>query len=187
MRKLFVILGLCVFLAYPCCAKEKQYIPVLPYKEYNKDISLEKVGSETQFSNDYIQIFKNKYKPCYSPKMGNIFVYEIRNISGHNITLKWVNSKEFYNRDRQNQHGKIVGNTYKTMFTSWQYYTPLYDIYYGIKTDSESAPFIRDFPVNKTINANEALKILTKSSRKYDNPQAEFVFIIDNEEKSVKF
>lgn len=186
MKKLLLCLGVFGILCVPAIAKEKQYMPVLPYKEYNKEITLQEVSNQN-FENDFIKIVKTKYNFKYSPKYGNAYVYVISGVSNKNVILKWVNSGEYFNRDRQNKHGKVFGNAFRTMFTSWQFYVPLYDMYYGIKSDCESAPYLRDFPQYRMIGKDNELKILTKASPKYDNPIAEFVFKVDNEEKSVSF
>lgn len=186
MKKILCFLGLVSILSSPVMAKDIPYITNLPYKPYTKEIKLDKISTDNM-KNDIVTIEKNKYQFNYISKMGYAYEYYITNNSDYDIVLKGINSEEFYNEDSSNESDKPLKNLSKAAITTGQTYIPIYGIYYGIRCDLEKNPFLRDFPENITIKSGENLRILASSTDKYDNPQAEFVFIIDNEEKSVKF
>lgn len=186
MKKLLLCLGLFGFLCMPVIAKDVPYITNFPYKPYTKEIKLNKIDNQTM-QNDLVSIEKNKFEFKYVPKMGHAYEYVIVNNTQNDIILKGVNSKEFYNEDLSNDSNKPLKNMTKNILKTGKMWIPLYGNYYAVRCDLEKNSFIRDFPENKTLKVGESIRILASATHEFDNPIAEFVFIVDNEEKSVSF
>ena len=186
MKKILCLLGLLSIISNPVMAKDLPYITNIPYRPYTKEIKLNKIDTQNM-ENSIVMIEKNKFAFKYVAKMGYGYEYIIINNTENDITLKGVNSKEFYNEDLSNNSNKPLKNITKAIFTTGKIWIPFYGIYYGSKCDMEKNSFIRDFPENKTLKAGESIRILASSTSEYENPIAEFIFIIDDEEKTISF
>lgn len=186
MKKILCLLGLLGVLSAPAMSKDVPYITNLPYKPYTKEIKLEKIASDSM-QNDIVTIEKNKYAFYYIPKMGYAYEYNITNNTDSDIILKGVNALDFYNEDISNKSNKPLKNVMKSVATSGKIYIPFYGMYYGVKCDLEKNSFLRDFPQNQTIKSGAKIRILASATKEKDNPQAEFIFIIDNQEHNLSF
>lgn len=162
------------------------YITNLPYRENNKEIKLEKLVNDN-FKNDIVNIEKNKFKFKYMTRLGYAYEYVITNNSENDIILKGINSAEFYNEDYTKDSNKPLKNITKASLQSGKIYIPFYGIYYACRCDFEKNSFIRDFPKDKIIKPGGKFRILASSTLHYENPQAEFVFVINDNEEAVTF
>ncbi|MBR2526578.1 hypothetical protein IKE67_08960 [bacterium] len=186
MKKLIISLALFLLANAGAMAKDIPYITNLPYKENNKEINLNKIDTKN-FKNDLIEIEKNKFEFNYIQKMGYGYEYILTNNTDKDIILKGINSNEFYNEDLSNESNKPLKNLAKAAYTSGETYIPLYGLYFSVKCDLEKNSFIRDFPENKTIKAGEKIRILASSTKEFENPQAEFVLLVDEKEEKIIF
>jgi hypothetical protein len=186
MKKLIISLTLLLLANAAAMAKDIPYITNIPYREYKKEINLNKIDTKN-FKNDLVEIEKNKFEFNYIQKMGYGYEYILTNNTDKDIILKGINSNEFYNEDLSNESNKPLKNLAKAAYTSGKTYIPVYGIYYGIRCDFEKNSFIRDFPENKTIKAGEKIRILASSTKEFENPQAEFVLLVDEKEEKVVF
>lgn len=173
-------------LSTPVIAKDIPYLTNLPYKPYTKEIKLEKLSSDSM-KNDIIFIEKNKYQFHYVPKMGYAYEYYITNNTDSDIVLKGVNAVDFYNEDISNKSNEPIKNLFKTIYSSGKLYIPFYGMYYGCRIDLEKNSFIRDFPENKIIKSGDKIRILASATKEKENPQAEFVLIVNEKEQKVSF
>ena len=186
MKKTLCLLGLLCILTSPAMAKGVPYITYFPYKEYKKEITLDKLATNT-LKNDIVIIEKNKYQFNYIPKMGFGYEYSITNNTDKDITLKGIKAVDFYNDDISDKSNKPLKNLTKATATSGKIWIPFYGLYYGCRCDAEKNKFIRNFPQDKVIKAGESLKVLASATKEHENPVAEFIFIVDDVESIISF
>lgn len=186
MKKTLCLLGLLSILASPAMAKGIPYITYIPYKEYKKEIQLDKLATDT-LKNDIVIIEKNKYQFNYIPKLGYGYEYQITNNTDKDITLKGIKAVDFYNEDISDKSNKPLKNLTKAATTTGKTWIPFYGLYYGCRCDAEKNKFIRNFPQDKVIKAGESLKVLASATKEHENPVAEFIFIVNDEEKTISF
>ncbi|MBQ2391398.1 MAG: hypothetical protein II306_06475 [Clostridia bacterium] len=186
MKKIIISFTLLLFVNAVVMAKDMPYITNIPYRENKKEIKLNKIDTNN-FKNDLVEIEKNKFEFNYIQKMGYGYEYILTNNTDKDIILKGVNSNEFYNEDLSNESNKPLKNLARASFTSGQIYIPIYGLYYSVKCDLEKNSFIRDFPENKTIKAGEKIRILASSTKEFENPQADFILLINGKEEKIAF
>ena len=186
MKRILCLLGLAGVFATPVMAANIPYVTNIPYREYKKEIKLEKIATDT-FKNDILTIEKNKYQFKYIPKLGYGYEYCITNNTDKDIIIKGIKAVDFYNEDISDKSNKPLKNIMKSSTTTGKIYIPLYGLYYATRCDLEKNSFLRDFPKNKAIKAGKSLKILASATEEQKNPVAEFVLLINGEETSVSF
>lgn len=186
MKKTLCLLGILGIISSPAFANGIPYVTYKPYKPYTKEIKLDKISNQNM-ENYLINIEKNKFEFKYVTKMGYAYEYILTNKTEKDILLKGVSSDEFYNSDLLNRNNKPFKNVAKAAFASGKVYIPIYGNYYACRCDLEKGNFIRNFPQNKVIKAGESLKILASATKEHENPIAEFIFIVNDEEKTISF
>ena len=150
------------------------------YKNYNPYMGKirNKVLETRSIENNNILIERKKLKAkCKVKHYTYEYVYNIRNNTGKDIIIKKVASPEF------------IGLTQIAAYTlspRGMDFVPIYGLVYGVQTDLEKNKFTRPHPIDETIKAGASMRILAMAKLQ-DNPIADFVFIIDDKEITIKF
>ena len=156
-------------------AKEIKYINCMPYKEYKKEINLDKFNSSTTES-EKINIEKNSFEFKHiGKKLGTPQEYIITNNSDCDLLLTGVvGGGKYYNRDLSREHSKRLAPLMKACSKTWYMYVPYVNIIPAAMSDAERAKFSLDFPKNKTIKEGEKIRILCIEMEK--DSRLQFVF-----------
>lgn len=186
MKKLVLVFA-CLILSMPCYAKGIPYITSIPYKPYNKEITLNKINSQS-IEDNKILITKNKYDFDKAKLLGKAYEYVILNNTNSDIVLKGVLAKEFFNRDINGDRNNLYKNMMNVAASDcWRAIIPIYAQVYAAQIDIEKNPFIRCFPKEYQVKNGETIRILSSAPLDIDNPQANFIFQINDKEQIIKF
>lgn len=181
MKKIILTLAL-LMICNTAQARDIKWINCIPYKEYKKEIKLEKIET-TSADFEKINIEKNSYNFKYiCKKMGIPQEYFITNNTGEDLILTGIyGNKKYFNRDLERKTSKRLKPMFKACFTTWYFYLPYVGIIPAAMSDVEKNKFIKDFPKNITIKEGEKIRILCIEMEK--DSRLQFVF----ENKKVEF
>lgn len=186
MKKIIIFLSFLMY-SLPCFAKGIPYVTNMPYKPYQKEICFNKIDTQSIEQNQ-ILIVKNQFEFNKVKRLGNAYEYIILNNTGSDLKLKGVLAKDFFNRDINGDRNDL----YKYMMQvasadAWRCLLPIYGQIYGFQMDAEKNPFIRSFPQDYSVRNGERIRILASAPLDINKPQADFIFLVNNQEQIIKF
>ena len=166
MKKILAVcFVLCLSLAYG-------YGKYVKYDPYEGELKNEVLGVMT-YSKSNITIEKRKLKPISNlQSYATCYEYIIKNQTGHDITIKHIDAREKITQ------GGMIGRSFIPQKSD---FIPGYSIAKTVQTDKESNRFMKAFPENETIMANDSMRVLMLAPKNSQNPVT-FTFNSNNSE-----